>query len=94
MRLDEALTYDSIAVCPYNPREMGDYRRARYIATRNGLDFMLVWADTFRECEWTMGDTRDRTRGRNDWMPLRYTAPAPWSPPYKVVFRWRSSEDL
>lgn len=93
MRLEEALSNDSIAVCPYyRDKQLMNGPKGKYIATRNGQDFALVWADSMASVQydgWTMGDLWEKTRGREDWVPLKYTLPR-----YTVLFRWRSSEDL
>lgn len=94
MTLEDALGLDSIALCPYyrDPGLMADIRKGKYIATRNGRDFTLVWADSMQTVEyngWTMGDLWEKTRGRSDWFPLRLALPR-----FRVLFRWRSSEDL
>jgi hypothetical protein len=94
MMLEDALDVDTIALRPYysDPRLMGDPGKGKYIATRNGRDFMLVWADSMRQVEsngWTMGDLWEKARGKADWFPLRLALPR-----FVVRFRWRSSEDL
>ena len=103
MRLHEALSYDTIALRPLNYRisptgRKPDPRTAKVIMTRDGQNFMLAWADTLNYIKGSEGGGRwsmQDVLGREDWQPLKYSNQfLGLYPTFRVVFRWRSSEDL
>lgn len=101
MRMLEALSMDSIAVRPLNymvsPTGRRPPRHAKVLLTRDGRNFMVCHADSLAYVTgsesngWTMQDVL----GRDDWQPLKYSNQfLGLYPTFRVVFRWRSSEDL